>query len=304
MSDATAHGDAHTRIQAGLQHWGPRWADDILQSRDAMLRLYEPLLRASGVRRRQAGHALAYGPHARQVLDVFVPERARQAPMLVFVHGGAFIRGERDLSPWVHANIVAEFAANGYVAASIGYRLAPGAAWPEGARDVLAALAWLRDHAAGFGGDPDRMFLMGHSAGCAHCATAAWDARAATGAPPDLAGLILVSPRLRIDLRDANPNRGGVLAYYGAAPAAHADRAPLSRLALRTPVFVASAGFENPGLHQDVEELRAKAALLNAPAHWLTHLHLPEHNHVSIVAQFNTHLNRLGAQIRAWCEQI
>lgn len=303
MAEGTRAEDAavNAAIDAGLRHWGPRWAGDILQSRDAMLRLYEPLLRASGVRRRQAGQAIAYGPHARQVMDVFVPDRAQRAPLLVFVHGGAFVRGERDLSPYVHANVAAEFAAHGYVAASVGYRLAPQAAWPEGARDVLAAMAWLRSHAAWFGADPHRMFLMGHSAGCAHCATAAWDARA-SGTPPDLAGLILVSPRLRIDLGDANPNRGGVLAYYGADPAAPADRAPLSRLTLRTPVLVVSAGYENPGLHQDVEELQAQAAGPGQDARRLTRLHFPEHNHVSIVAQFNTHLNRLGTQIRDWCE--
>lgn len=272
-----------------------------------MLALYEPLLRASDVRRQQVGHGLAYGPHARQVMDVFAPEQARNAPMLVFVHGGAFVRGERDLSPYVHANVAAEFAAHGYVAASVGYRLAPDAAWPEGARDVRAALAWLDRHARVFGGDPGRMFLMGHSAGCAHCATAAWDDRVITNEDrrlPSLAGLILVSPRLRIDLQDCNPNRAGVLAYYGADPAAYAVRTPLAAGGLRQPTFVASAAYENPGLHRDVDALLALASAAAPGAPALTHMHLAEHNHVSIVAQFNTFSNELGISIRNWCSGI
>ncbi len=293
-------------IHAGLRHWGPRWGQDIVRSRDAMLALYEPLLRASDVRRHQVAHGLAYGPHARQVMDVFAPEQARNAPMLVFVHGGAFVRGERDLSPYVHANVTAEFAAHGYVAASVGYRLAPDAPWPGGARDVRAALEWLRQHARVFGGDPDRMFLMGHSAGCAHCATAAWDERVISNEDrrlPSLAGLILVSPRLRIDLQDCNPNRAGVLAYYGADPAEYAARAPLAAGGLRQPTFLASAAYENPGLHRDVDALLAlsSAAAPGAPA--LTHMHLADHNHVSIVAQFNTLPNELGISIRNWCSR-
>lgn len=290
-------------IPAGLRHWGPRWGDDILRSRDAMLALYEPLLRACDVRRHQVAHGLPYGPHERQVIDVFASGQARNAPMLVFVHGGAFVRGERDLNAHVHANVAAEFAAGGYVAANIGYRLAPDATWPEGARDVLAAMAWLRRHAARFGGDPGRMFLMGHSAGCAHCATAAWNAHIGSGSSPDLAGLILVSPRLRIDLASSNPNRDGVRAYYGAEPAEHAGRAPLDHVSWGTPIFLASAGFENPGLHRDVDELVSKTKALPQDVHRLTHLHLPEHNHVSIVAQFNTPFNPLGQAVRQWCER-
>lgn len=161
--------------------------------------------------------------------------------MLLFVHGGAFVRGEREISAFIHANVAAKFAAHGYLAVNAGYRLAPAAPWPQGATDVRAALAWVRAHAEDYGGDPDRIMLMGHSAGCAHCATAVWDDdvfRPDAAALP--AALVLISPRVRIDLDDTNPNKAGVLAYYGEGRRLHPGRAPVDRADVRIPTMLVS----------------------------------------------------------------
>ena len=274
-----------------------------------MLELYEPLLRVSDVHRHLLAADLHYGQEARQVLDVFARPDVRQAPVLLFVHGGAFVRGEKNLSRFVHANVAAEFAANGFVTANMGYRLAPGAPWPEGARDVLAALSWLRAHARDFGGDPDRLYLMGHSAGCAHCATAVWDQRVGglTALP---VGLVLVSPRLRVDVSAENPNRDGVLAYYGSDTLEQQDRAPLAQLRhsshaqRQVPVLLVSTGYENPGLQHDVADALAALTTIAGRQRSPTHIHLPDHNHMSVIAQFNTDLNKLGEEIRSWCTNV
>lgn len=115
---------------------------------------------------------IPYGPDARHLLDVFAPEPAQGGrPILVFVHGGAFIRGDRRVgdSPF-NDNIAVWAVRHGMVGINITYRLAPGHPWPAAQHDLRQALQWLGEHAAEWGGDARRIVLMGHSAGAAHVA--------------------------------------------------------------------------------------------------------------------------------------
>lgn len=122
------------------------------------------LLLAPGLSTAQATHAdLAYGPDPAQRLDVYVPERPRQAPVLVLVHGGGWRIGHKD-SPGVVGAKWTYWRARGVILVSVGYRLLPTP--PDGqAQDVARALAYVQAHAAQWGGDPRRVVLMGHSAG-------------------------------------------------------------------------------------------------------------------------------------------
>ena len=168
------------------------------------------------------------------MLDVYAPQVERPgggpgAPILVFVHGGAFVRGDKEQTPWIYANVPAEFSRHGYLAFNVEYRLAPQSPWPGGAEDVREALRWVVRHAARWGGDPSRLFLMGHSAACAHCASALWDARVRPDGGLPVAGLVLVSPRVVADTRADNPNAHGVRAYYGEDEALYAGREPLGQ---------------------------------------------------------------------------
>ena len=132
---------------------------------------------------------LAYGAHERQRVDVYRPEAAdKPLPVLVFVHGGGFVRGDRS----ERANAGWCFAAQGLVTVVPGYRLAADAGWPAGAQDVAAVLAWVREHAAALGGDPQRIFLCGESAGAAHVAAATL-VRGLQAPGPAPAGVVLVS---------------------------------------------------------------------------------------------------------------
>ena len=89
--------------------------------------------RAEG-RHRGRARRLAYGAHARQVLDVFSPAGARAAPVMMFVHGGAFVRGDKRVTGELYENVLHWFARQGFVGVNIEYRLAPEAAYPGGAR--------------------------------------------------------------------------------------------------------------------------------------------------------------------------
>ena len=103
---------------------------------------------------------LAYGPHERQQVDIHtatVRRSERPVPVVVVFHGGGLIGGSRAAT----ANVADYFASLGYVGVNGSYRLAPDAKWPEGARDVGAAVTWLKSHAAEYSGDPEQIFVVG-----------------------------------------------------------------------------------------------------------------------------------------------
>ena len=97
---------------------------------------------------------------------------ATGAPVLVFVHGGGFVGGDKHVpgTP-MYDHIGAWAVRNGWVGVTITYRLAPEHTWPSGAQDVAAAVQWVRDNIAAYGGDPARIVVAGHSAGCVHVAS-------------------------------------------------------------------------------------------------------------------------------------
>ena len=114
---------------------------------------------------------LTYGEHARHRLDVYQPEQAAPEqgwPVLVFLHGGGFVRGNKEH----RSNLGWYFAQQGFVTVLPNYRLAPESNWPSGPQDVVSVWRWVQEHGAAYGGDPARIVLMGESAGAAHVAAA------------------------------------------------------------------------------------------------------------------------------------
>src|SRR5262249_55321647 len=98
-----------------------------------------------------------YGPDKRHRLDVFHSERHRTDPraVIVFVHGGGFVRGDKGAPDAPFYNNVGAWAVqNGLVGVTMTYRLAPESRWPAGAEDVSMVLQWLSGNVARFGGDP------------------------------------------------------------------------------------------------------------------------------------------------------
>ena len=106
----------------------------------------------------------AFGPSARQRLDAYAPivrPTGSTLPVLVFFYGGAWNSGRRQ----DYAFVGQALAARGFLALVPDYRLYPEVRFPAFLQDGAAAVRWARDHAAGLGGDPDRIALAGHSAG-------------------------------------------------------------------------------------------------------------------------------------------
>lgn len=110
---------------------------------------------------------VSYGAHERQGVDFYpASDPASRPPLVVFVHGGGWSVGNRTRTV---QGKPAHFVGQGYAFASVGYRVLPDAPVEEQARDVARAIAKLRAQADSLGFDPDRIVLMGHSAG-AHLA--------------------------------------------------------------------------------------------------------------------------------------
>lgn len=137
---------------------------------------------------------LAYGPHPRQRLDVYRPAAragaaGARAPVIVFFYGGGWRSGERAGYRFVGRAL----ALQGYVAVVADYRLYPEARFPAFVEDAALALRWARDNAGRYGGDPGRLYALGHSAGAYNAAMVAVEPAylAAVGMKPsDLAGVV------------------------------------------------------------------------------------------------------------------
>ena len=226
---------------------------------------------------------IAYGDAERHRLDVFrpltpVPAATAQEPrpMVVFVHGGGFIGGDKGAADAPFYNNIGAWASrSGYVGVTMTYRLAPSAPWPAGAEDVAAAIAWLRAHGSAYGGDPSSLFVMGQSAGAVHVAGYLADTRYA--AAESLAGAVLFSGLYDLARLTRSPLED---AYFGTDAARFAAQSTLAGL-LTTPVpcLYSVAEFDPDSFQQQAGYL--VAAHLAAKGVLPRMLYFAGHNHLS-----------------------
>lgn len=301
-------------LQQRFDAMGARWADDINTHRDFVVQAYTPLVSAADNSGIAVAADIAYGSHARQVLDVYsrphwkVQDGQAQGTardVLLFFHGGAFIRGNKSSNGAVYDNVAYWFARHDCVALNVEYRLAPQAPYPGGAEDVIAAVRWVQRHIGAFGGNAARIFLMGHSAGGAHVASALFDpAIPGRLTEAEIAGVLLISARLRADVLPDNPNAEGVRAYFGEDESLYELRSPASHAgASNVPALIAVAQHENPHLDRygrdffDAAQASSRSALTR-------YLRLPRHNHTSIVAHLNSGEETLGPELLRFMRDV
>lgn len=119
----------------------------------------------------------------RQVLDIYAPEGAKNLPVVFWIHGGGWQAGDKT-DVQIKPRVLAE---RGFVFVSTNYRLLPEVEMDVLTRDVAKSLSWVHKHIAGHGGDPARIFVMGHSAGAQLAALLCTDDRylKAEGVPFD-----------------------------------------------------------------------------------------------------------------------
>jgi acetyl esterase/lipase len=152
-------------------------------------------------------------------LDFYLPNTT-DCPVLIFIHGGGLDSGDKALrvsGADVYGNIGRFYASHGIGVAVINYRLQPKVNWRDQVDDVAQATAWVYQEASKFGGDPERLFIGGHSAGAHLAARLALDERALAQvglSPKIFRGVITVSGAA-FDLRDAATYQlGAKLRHY------------------------------------------------------------------------------------------
>lgn len=218
-------------------------------------KLYTPLAEREPYVGVQVRRDVRYGADARNLLDVFTADKPQAGqPVLVFVHGGAFMRGERRTgdSPF-YDNIMLWAVRQGMVGVNMTYRLAPAHTWPAAQQDIQSALKWVRENIAASGGNPQRIILMGHSAGAAHVAQYLGHPQFHVVPGSGLAGAILLSGLFDPATAEANPP---LQAYFGKDAAQYPARSAVPGLvAAKVPLLLAYAELDPPDFHTQSEQL-------------------------------------------------
>lgn len=254
--------------------------------RRALLGLAAACLALPAVAR--AADEIAYGPDPAQRLDLHRREGLRRAPVLVFVHGGGWRRGDKRM-----VGALPDYAfRHGLLLVSVNYRMAPQVDAGGCAEDVAAAVAWVRANAARHGGDPARIFVAGHSAGAHLAALIGVDPRylGAHGVEPaDLAGIIPIDGAgydavAQTAYLDGRP---GMLAdmYENAFGARAAELSPtlLARVGRAYPPFLIFHVERRPDARTQSEGL---AAALRAAGGRATVVPAPGETHMTINRDF------------------
>lgn len=123
------------------------------------------------------------------LLNIYRAKNCKSCPVMVYIHGGYWVMGDKN----GFSDKAKAFTANGFVYVSINYRLAPDYQFPENVEDTARAFAWVKENIIDYGGDPEQIYLLGHSAGGHLAAMIALDERYLAPfhlIPSDIAGII------------------------------------------------------------------------------------------------------------------
>ena len=244
---------------------------------------------------------IPYGPDPRHRLDVFAPPGASNLPVVLFVHGGGYVGGDKggEGDPFFN-NVGAWAVRSGFIGVTMTYRLAPANKWPAGSQDVDLALSWLRAQIARHGGDPARIVLMGHSAGAAHVAGCLARHGCAPGSSASAAAAILVSGIYALDVY---PDGYDYQVYYGADRSLDAQRSTVETLAtLAIPSLFTICQFDPGPFHHHLAAVfaaRVKAVGRSPAVLWQR-----GHNHVSVVMQIGSEVDTAGNELAEFIRQL
>ncbi|HZM95641.1 MAG TPA: alpha/beta hydrolase, partial [Vicinamibacterales bacterium] len=125
-------------------------------------------------------------------LDLYLPEGRSNAPVIVSYYGNQLMGGDKNEDAFIGHR----FASAGFVTAVVNYRLSPGVSHPAHVQDAAASFAWVKRHIAEYGGNPDRIFIIGYSAGGYLAALLSTDRRYLAAhelSPRDIRGTVPVS---------------------------------------------------------------------------------------------------------------
>jgi acetyl esterase len=277
----------HLRIFNRIREIGKVFNDELPAE---MGNLYASLPTDAGGRAARFVKDIPYGPDKRNLLDVYSGNNDPDSctPVLVFFHGGGFISGDKSF----HKNIGNYFASNNVLTVIPSYRLAPEYKWPSGAQDVASVVGWVRHNAAEFGGDPGRIFLMGHSAGAAHVATYLYFNEFHIDFEKGATGAILISGA-HYDAKDINCP---CTAYYGEDESLYPGMSVMNNIKNSdVTVFIMYAEFDPPEFDYQSIQLFNTIYYHHENSPFIKRIF--NHNHISEIMQFNTGDDSIGPDI-------
>lgn len=236
---------------------------------------------------------LAYAPGERHMLDIYQPAGgAAGAPVIVFFFGGNWVSGSRG----DYAFVGQALAARGFVVVIPDYRLYPQVRYPDFLIDAAQAVAWTGREIAGYGGDPARIFVMGHSAGAYNAAMLALDARwlgKQGGKPQALRGWIgLAGPYDFLPIQ--NPTTRPVFHFPDTPP----DSQPLGHAGAGAPPALLIAA-KSDALVNPARNTGAMADRLRAAQVPVRELYYGGVGHATLVATLSTSLRGLAPTLDA-----
>ena len=240
-----------------------------------------------------------YGIDPRQCLDVHLPETKEQGlATFIYFHGGGFVGGNKNAAgPHIYGNVGNYFAENNIIGINATYRLAPHATWPSATQDVGLALQWAIENVAEFGGDPNRIFICGQSAGGAHVANYAFRKDMHLPSSPGYRGVILLSGTFAVKPGKVSEN---ALNYYGTNESLYDKMNLFNNIDyFDLPVFIGHSEFDPPSFKANSAELSSKLTQLSgkSPSTVL----LKGHNHFSPAFSFRTNDESVSQLILNFC---
>ncbi|HXZ67322.1 MAG TPA: alpha/beta hydrolase [Alphaproteobacteria bacterium] len=270
----------------------------------ASMAIYTPFHEKEPYKNVRLERDLSYGPDERNRLDVFSAPDARQGDdrdVLMFVHGGGFTGGSKNTpgSPY-NDNVPLWAMRSGLVGVNMTYRLAPQHKWPSGIEDIAGAVDWVRKNIRARGGNPERVFVHGVSAGASHVGMYVSHSHVVGG--PPIAGAILQSGCYDFTHDGlGSPPGENQAAYLGTDQSKLAERAALNGLVETKTACLYALTEMDPGTFQGYT-LRLIKAYAARRGQWPSFVYLRGHNHFTGTIALNTADDYFGQQILAFMD--
>jgi acetyl esterase/lipase len=230
----------------------------------------------------------------RHQLDVYVPKGQKDFPVVLFVHGGAWKSGNKNL----YAGFGEAFAKQGIGFVVCNYRLSPAVQHPAHIEDVACAFNWTCQNIGKFGGNADRLYVCGHSAGGHLVSLLATDPsylRAHGRSPADIKGVVSISGVYRIV-----PTESVFQVAFGKNEEICKKASPLNHVSGNLPPFlIAYADDDYPHLAKMAEDMHAALQKANSPSELLI---CKKRNHISIITSFVSEEDALNKAFRQFIQ--
>ena len=226
---------------------------------------------------------ISYGEDERQQLDIYgVTNTSTLLPVVVFVHGGAFVAGDKranDGAPF-YQNVAAWAHKMGIACIAMTYRLAPQHTYPSGSEDIADAIEWIYKNGEQYGLDATQIILAGQSAGAVHVATYLATPELQKVQSGGVAAAMLLSGLYDMEKAADNPPK---FAYFGKDSSLYAERSSLTGLIknCHIPLLISTCEFDPADFQQ--QALLLLNALFERDKKLPSFVHQAGHNHLSYI---------------------